>query len=559
MLGQSVGSYRITGRIGEGGMGSVYLAEHSLLGRTAAIKVLHPELSHQPEIVERFFNEARSASGIRHPGIVEIFDFGYAQDDSAYIVMEHLAGESLRDRLDSATTLDPTRAASIGRQIASALQAAHDQEIIHRDLKPDNIFLVPDQEVVGGERAKILDFGIAKLAAGKGSSFRTQTGQLFGTPAYMAPEQCRGAGRVDHRADLYAVGCILYEMVCGRPPFVGEGGGEVLAAQIYEEPPAPRELAPHVPKSLEAVILRLLEKDPAARYGTADELAKALRGLVQLTGEFASLPAPTPSPTPRPRSNAEAMRTTLASAASATISSPPEAPASSRRGRRRTIAIAAGAIAAVAIGAVGLGTLATRSAPAAEVGQAQPPDARSAAQPIITSELEVADAGGAQAELADDGLIDEADAAPQRASIVIDSSPRDAQIYKLPERELVGATPFTYETPGSDDMLEFAVVKAGHETETLRISGEVDSEHLVELSRERRRPAPTRADRTRQRARDRSDDREDADEDADDATEPSESTERAREAPLNPFTRDRRGGGEDEDEDEDEALNPFER
>jgi eukaryotic-like serine/threonine-protein kinase len=551
MLGQAVGSYRITGRIGEGGMGAVYLAEHSLLGRTAAIKVLHPELSHQPDIVERFFNEARSASAIRHPGIVEIFDFGYAKDDSAYIVMEHLAGESLRERLDASITLDPERAASIGRQIASALQAAHDQSIIHRDLKPDNIFLVPDQEVFGGERAKILDFGIAKLAAGKGNSFRTQTGQLFGTPAYMAPEQCRGAGRVDHRADLYAVGCILYEMVCGRPPFIGEGGGEVLAAQIYEEPPTVRELAPHIPEALEAVIMRLLEKDPDARHASANELARALRQLSSLAGQVQAEPTPTPAPITAPRRNSEAMLTTLASAASATISSPPKGFQATRGKLWRRAAIGVGGAAVLGLLVVSVGALKARSAEVAdvdeggEVAAAPPPsDARPAAPRIIATELKLADAAPAAAA--------SHDASPALAAIHLDSRPQQADIYRLPEREHIGTTPFTYEVPATGETLEFAVVRAGHDTELVEIVADTDSDHLFELTRQRaadprpiRRPQPDRPVERRTDAHERA---PQPDEDARETDAPSD----RREAPLNPFTRERRTDG-------DEVLNPFER
>jgi eukaryotic-like serine/threonine-protein kinase len=540
MLGQAVGSYRITGRIGEGGMGAVYVAEHSLLGRTAAIKVLHPELSHQPDIVERFFNEARAASAIRHPGIVEIFDFGYAKDDSAYIVMEHLAGESLRDRLDAYVTLDPERAASIGRQIASALQAAHDQGIIHRDLKPDNIFLVPDQEVAGGERAKILDFGIAKLAAGKGNSFRTQTGQLFGTPAYMAPEQCRGAGRVDHRADLYAVGCILYEMVCGRPPFIGEGGGEVLAAQIYEEPHSPRELAPQLPEALEAVIMRLLEKDPGARLASATELAKALRHLSTLPGHVPSTPAPTPVPKSLPRRTGEAMRTTLASAASATISSPPEGFQPNRGRYRKLAAIGIGAAAAVAVIGLGLGALTSRSAPAAEVSEPPPTDTRPASSGIIATELKLADAAPA--------VVAAYDAGPALAAIRIDSNPRRAEVYKLPERELLGVTPLTYEAPVSDEELEFAVVMAGHETEIVALSA-ADSEHLVQLTRQR---AQTQRPVRRPQSEGRTDPPQRPAQSEEAPRERDTQASDERRGPLNPFTRDRRS-------DDGDALNPFDR
>src|SRR5262245_40910507 len=232
-----LGQYRVTTTLGRGGMGVVYAAEHALLGRPAAIKVLLPELSQKQDVVTRFFNEARAATAIRHPGIIEIYDFGWTEDGAAFIVMEHLQGETLARRAARARVRWPA-ALAIARQIAGALSAAHAKGIVHRDLKPDNVFLVPDPEVPGGERIKLLDFGIAKLAAESSNTPNvTRTGSVLGTPTYMAPEQCRGVA-VDHRADLYALGCVIYELCCGRPPYVGEGTGDVLAAHIHLPVPA---------------------------------------------------------------------------------------------------------------------------------------------------------------------------------------------------------------------------------------------------------------------------------------------------------------------------------
>jgi len=206
--------------IGRGGMGAVYAGEHVLLGRSAAIKVLLPELSQKQDVVMRFFNEARAATAIRHPGIIEVFDFGWTPEGAAFIVMEHLEGETLGRRASRAR-LRWQSALAIARQIAGALAAAHGKGIVHRDLKPDNIFLVSDPEVPGGERIKLLDFGIAKLAGESSATVNvTETGSVMGTPTYMAPEQCRGVA-VDHRADLYSLGCIVFELCTGRPPFVG--------------------------------------------------------------------------------------------------------------------------------------------------------------------------------------------------------------------------------------------------------------------------------------------------------------------------------------------------
>ena len=278
VIGQSFGSYRAVRVVGRGGMGVVYAAEHPLLGSQAVVKQLRPELSAQRDVIERFFNEARAASRIKHPGIVSIFDFGYSEDGTAYFVMEYLDGESVAARL-ARGPVPEAHAVRLARQIAGALAAAHEAGIVHRDLKPDNVFLVPDEAVAGGERAKILDFGIAKLGGDVGEGVAvTRTGALLGSPLYMSPEQCRGTGEVDARADIYALGCLLFAMVTGRPPFLGQGVGEIIGKHIYEQPPRPRELVPALSAALDAVILRALEKDPARRHASMRAFASALEG-----------------------------------------------------------------------------------------------------------------------------------------------------------------------------------------------------------------------------------------------------------------------------------------
>ncbi len=182
MVGRDIGNYRVTGVIGEGGMGTVYSAEHKAIGRKAAIKVLLPEMSASRSIVQRFFNEARATTSIRHPGIVDVFDYGQLEDGRAYIAMEQLEGENLAACLRRTGQLALGHIVAIGRQAASALAAAHEKGIVHRDLKPDNIFLVPDADLPGGVRVKILDFGIAKLATRGDAGLKTRTGAMMGTP-----------------------------------------------------------------------------------------------------------------------------------------------------------------------------------------------------------------------------------------------------------------------------------------------------------------------------------------------------------------------------------------
>jgi eukaryotic-like serine/threonine-protein kinase len=275
-LGVSVGNYKIVEQIGEGGMGAVYRAVHETLGRAAAVKMLLPATSNRHEMVARLFNEARSAAAIRDPGIVEIYDVGVLADQTAYIVMELLEGESLAARLHRERDLSYVRGLQIVRAVARTLHAAHQCGIVHRDLKPDNVFLVPDPEVAGGERVKLLDFGIAKAESDRAEHALTQTGMMIGTPPYMAPEQCRGTAPIDRRADLYALGCVLYKLVCGRPPFIAGGAGDIIAHHLYFAPDPPRRHGLPVPPALEALILWLLRKDPRDRPATAAHVVAAI-------------------------------------------------------------------------------------------------------------------------------------------------------------------------------------------------------------------------------------------------------------------------------------------
>ncbi len=278
MAGLLIGNYRLLDEISTGGMGTVYRAKHELIGRPAAVKLLRPDLYSRQELVDRFFNEAKAASAVRHPGIVEIYDFGYTDEGHGYLVMELLVGKTLTSAIAAVERYSESEAAAIARGIASALKAAHAQRIYHRDLKPDNVFLVPDLEgPTGAQRPKVLDFGIAKLSEGSG---HTQMGMLIGTPQYMAPEQAREASAVDHRADLYSLGCILYHMLVGHPPFVSEGAGEIVAMHLMNEPDPPRALAPHISREMNDIVMRLLEKEPDRRFQTAGELAAALAPLM---------------------------------------------------------------------------------------------------------------------------------------------------------------------------------------------------------------------------------------------------------------------------------------
>ena len=294
MIGEIVGGYRLVSRIGSGGMGEVFVAEHLRIDRRVAIKLLRPEMSSRTDMVARFFGEARATSSIRHPGIVEVLDCD-VQNGRAYIVMELLEGQSLLARMTQDRTFggDERVALALTAEIASALEAAHRKHIVHRDLKPDNVFLVRDARAALGFVVKILDFGIAKLLStegdGRAGIARTRTGALLGTPIYMSPEQCRGAAAVDWRADIYSMGCILFELLAGRPPFTYEGFGELISAHISEAPPQLHTLRTQTTPAVAAFVARLLEKDPARRpqsMEAAEQQIAALLAQVEATSQM---------------------------------------------------------------------------------------------------------------------------------------------------------------------------------------------------------------------------------------------------------------------------------
>src|SRR5947209_891532 len=277
MIGTRVGNYEIKEKIGEGGMGAVYMGEHPLIGKRVAVKVLLDELVANETLVSRFFNEAKAANDIRHQNIVDVVDFGKIPKDGGgfvvYIMMEFLEGESLSARLQKG--LMPVAASQhILGQCCSGLAASHAKGIIHRDLKPDNLFLIrrgSDETFL-----KILDFGIAKLTATAATNQKTRTGTLIGTPAYMSPEQCAGRGKIDARSDIYSLGIVMYEMLTGRVPFIGEGFGDIVVAHITEAPRPPSQLRPDLPPEWEMIVMRAIEKDPDKRFQTMEEFGIAL-------------------------------------------------------------------------------------------------------------------------------------------------------------------------------------------------------------------------------------------------------------------------------------------
>jgi hypothetical protein len=268
LVGTTVGVYRVAKLLGVGGMGRVYKGVHPTIGSRVAIKVLSRECSDRPDLVERFFSEARAVNLIRHESIVNVLDLAQLDDGRPYIIMEYLDGAPLADLIEKRGPLPLGGLARLVGEALDALGAAHAKGIVHRDLKPDNIYVTP------GGRAKVLDFGIAKLRPELGGS-ATQTGSLLGTPHYMSPEQALGKP-VDLRTDIYAMGVILFECATGRRPFAGDSLFDLLRKHIDEPPPPPRALRPDLPPAMEQVILRAMAKDPNHRFGSAGELAAAL-------------------------------------------------------------------------------------------------------------------------------------------------------------------------------------------------------------------------------------------------------------------------------------------
>lgn len=278
-----IGAYKLLRKIGEGGMGAVYEALQESIERRVAIKILQPEYARDADITKRFFNEARAVNRIDHPSLVQIHEHGHLPEGTAYIVMEFLKGQTLAQRLRQLGGGVPEELAlQIAWQVATALTAAHDKAIVHRDLKPANLMLVPDPLGPGGERVKVLDFGIAKLAADAHQG-KTAGSLVMGTPTYMSPEQCRGAGAVDEKTDVYSLGIILFEMLVGRPPFVADGAGELLGMQLFQPVPSILELAPDVRPDTAAFTQALLSKDRAQRPSMR-EVAQHLTPLTFLAG-----------------------------------------------------------------------------------------------------------------------------------------------------------------------------------------------------------------------------------------------------------------------------------
>ncbi len=453
-LGATIdGRYLVEKQLGEGGMGVVYLCRHTIIDKKVAMKVLRADMARNEEVTERFLNEARSASSIGNPHIIDISDFGRLPDGATYFVMEFLSGTPMAELADAGIALEPDRVGHIGIQLTQGLAAAHDAGIVHRDLKPDNIFLV--RQGAQEDFVKILDFGIAK--ASSNVSKLTQAGQVFGTPHYMSPEQAAGAV-VDHRSDIYALGVILYELSTGTLPFDADNFMAILTQHMYKAPLPPSQVEglPHAfPEGLEMIILKCMAKEPADRYQTMSEVGDQLRQV--FTGGL--------------QISAREMRSIADGFASAedffartggrfsSVGKAPPANAKTNAGRREgsnlPLYLVIGAAAALLTGAVVWALAAPSDAPPLEPEPLVAQESPGKIEPVPQPDVAPAPSTQPEAET------------PDKVRVVIAVDPLDAHVFDG-DTDL-GASPIVVEV--GESPLNLTVKKKGYEDHALSVDG----------------------------------------------------------------------------------------
>ena len=462
--------YRIEQQIGEGGMGMVYLASHTVLGKKMALKVLRGEMAKDADVVQRFMQEAQAATSIGHENIIDISDFGRLHDGTAYFVMEYLDGEALTDLIGRGGAIPMQEALQIIRQIASALGAAHARGIVHRDLKPDNVFLL---KKAGNRRfVKVLDFGIAKV--GGASSKLTKTGMVFGTPHYMSPEQAAGQS-VDHRTDIYALGVIMYEMFTGKVPFDADTFMGILSKHMFEPPIPPSQAgAGNRLGALEDVILKSLAKKPEQRHQSMDELLADLEtvrtGGTVVLGNAAGVPAPDNlADSLEPPSRTE-MR--LSSGGAAPRSSSGKTP----------LLIAGGVIALLLVGVAIAGAV-VLGGDTDEAEDAEPVVAITPVPPVRSA-------------APDSGALAEAEGSQRQ--VLVRSDPVGAEV--LVGGAMIGNTPVSVPVPEEGER-EVVIQHPGHEPKTVRISMTTTESITVTLAPEQDPEPVARSSRRGNRTR----------------------------------------------------------
>ena len=462
-------------------MGAVYLAEHPFMGRKAAIKVLRREFAEDPSLVERFMNEARAANAIRHPNIIDIIDVGRMPNGIPYLMMEFLEGESLSRRIGRGT-LPMGEAMDVMLQTTSALAAAHAKGIVHRDLKPDNLYLVPDDSAPSGIRVKVLDFGIAKLRGDlSGSGSKTQAGSLMGTPPYMSPEQCRGVNdEVDHRTDIYAMGIILFEMLCGAPPFMSEGWGDVVLAHLTKPPPSPRSRNSAIPESLEVIIMKALAKSANDRFASAVEMRTALRSM-SAVGTF----PPRPTTAGMSAASGSTMQgmpvakqpTTFRTATGemGSINTMAESPSAKAAKSKRGLVVGASVAAVIAIGG---GFVVMQ-------GKGKSDGNVAATPAVATTTTAPAVAPPAPAPAAKPAPREAPPPAPTQVLVRINSEPAGALVTDAKRGVVIGATPFEQRLERRSGTLGVRVAKDGFQPLDLEVPLGADFEKALRLERQK--------------------------------------------------------------------------
>ncbi len=490
LLGRVIdGRYRIEQQIGEGGMGVVYQATHTVLQKRLALKVLRGDSGRDADVVQRFMQEAQAATSIGHPNIIDISDFGRLPDGSVYFVMEFLDGTSLSDMIKRGGSVPTTEALHLVRQMASALEAAHARGIVHRDLKPDNIFIIRQGQ--DPRFVKVLDFGVAKV--GGAASKLTKTGMVFGTPHYMSPEQAAGH-TVDQRTDIYALGVIMYEMFTGKVPFDADTFMGILSKHMFEPPARPSDVKGAALGPLETVILRSLEKNPDHRYQSMAEMLAdldtvAAGGTIHVGGR-PGVPAPG----------------NLAGALQPAAAPEMVAAAEPKSGGKGILLVALAVIALFVVGGgVGVAVFVLtgdddgQALAQAPSGDGDAPPAPVAAPPAPAPTAPAPAPAAEPPSPAPPALAaapaPPTPAAPEPARITIRSDPPGAEV--LLDGVMVGNTPVTLPRPESGTQ-SLTLRLRGHEDSSIQISRESAESLSVTLERERqaaraprRSPTPT--------------------------------------------------------------------
>ncbi len=450
LLGTTLlGRYAVTRKIGQGGMGAVYEATHTLIGKRVAVKVLLDKYARKEQVVARLEQEARLASSIGHEHIIDITDFGQTDDGRTFVVMEFLEGVSLAECLHREGPLPETRILQIAQQVGDALSAAHKKGVVHRDVKPENVFLL---ERNGKDYVKVVDFGISKSLRnsdlGEEDSPRlTQTGMVLGTPLYMSPEQARGDEELDQRIDVYALGVIMYELATGRVPYTGTNYLSIISQVLNDDPVPPRELRPELSAEFEAVVLRAMDKDRDRRYQTTDELVADVQTLLDDPSRSTQRRRILP---PRRASKRNPLRILAWVAGISVVIAAVVVTVSMMMGTEERLA-------AAKIDA----PLAAVAAPDAFVALAPPPDA-----------------------------------APQTVTIWIDTKPTGAEIY-WGSRD-IGTTPTSFEAPVGNDKIELEAQLDGYDEAPFTINPLTDKAHdqahpvMVRLTKPKQGVAPKR-------------------------------------------------------------------